>query len=62
MKRIGKKGDYRMVLFYIIAGLWLLSKIGNIMVDVQGDWNRASQHKRDNAILHELQKMNSKDD
>lgn len=38
-----------------------LVAIGNMMVDIQGDWNKASQHKRDKAILDELKKMNDKE-
>ena len=52
-------------MFYFIVGaiavLWLLAKIGNMMVDIQGDWNKATQHKRDKAILDELRKMNDKE-
>ena len=52
-------------MFYVVVGavmvIWLLAKIGNIMIDVQSDWNMASQHKRDQAILNELQKLNDKE-
>lgn len=42
----------------IIIAIIVLSMIGNVMNDVQGSWNQATQHKRDKAILDELRKMN----
>lgn len=48
-------------------GWGVLSFIGafivssNILVEAMGDWNKATQHHRDAAILDELRKMNDKE-
>lgn len=57
------------IITYAVAGsFWLgfigaivvTAMIGNTMIDIQGDWNRASQHKRDKEILNAIRDL--KDD
>lgn len=39
----------------------IISKIGNIMVDVQSDWNKSTQHKRDREIVNAIRELNDKE-